>query len=120
MKRKGSNFERELVDELWKNGFAAVRIAGSGAKKIVPDVVAGNGKKILAFEVKMRKNLPIYFKESEIEDLINFSKIFGARPIIAVKISHIGWRFFHAEEVKKKIDSEDFKKGLSLSEVLKD
>ncbi|MEM4155503.1 MAG: Holliday junction resolvase, partial [Archaeoglobaceae archaeon] len=30
MKSKGTRFERDLIEELWKHGFAAVRVAGSG------------------------------------------------------------------------------------------
>ncbi|MCS7121789.1 MAG: Holliday junction resolvase Hjc [Archaeoglobaceae archaeon] len=119
MKRKGTNFERELVEMLWSKGYAAVRIAGSGAKKIAPDVIAGNGKKFFVFEVKMRKSLPIYLKGDEIEDLVNFSKIFGAEPIIAIKIAHLGWKFFPAEVVGKRIGFEEFCRGSELSEILK-
>jgi len=61
MKRKGSRFERELLNLFWESGFAAIRVAGSGSSSNPsPDLVAGNGKKFYAVEVKMRKNLPLY------------------------------------------------------------
>lgn len=120
MKRKGTNFERELLDELWNRGFAAIRVAGSGAMSYPsPDIVASNGKKILAFEVKMRRNLPLYLKKDDLEELLVFSKIFGAEAYFAVKIAYKSWRFFRADKLESlKIDDENFEKGLELGEVL--
>ncbi|MET1124470.1 MAG: Holliday junction resolvase Hjc [Archaeoglobaceae archaeon] len=119
MKRKGTNFERELLEELWRNGFAAVRVAGSGSMSYPsPDIVASDGKRVLAFEVKMRRKLPLHVKKGELEELVEFSKIFGAEPYLAVRVAYAGWRFFKAEEVHGKIDEETFARGLELGEVL--
>ncbi len=122
MKRKGATFERELIDELWKHGFAAVRVAGSGAMSYpLPDVVASNGRRTVAFEVKMRRKLPLYISGERIENLLKFAEIFGAEAFIAVRIARQGWKFFRASEFGKgniKIDEELFESGLELGEVL--
>lgn len=101
MKNKGSRFERELIAELWKNGFAAVRVAGSGVSTFpCPDIVAGNGKKFFAFEVKMRDSLPLYVSSKEVEKLRKFSETFGAICFVALKLPRKKWRFFAIEDMK--------------------
>jgi Holliday junction resolvase len=123
-KAKGTNFERELIHVLWKSGFAAVRVAGSGSMSYPsPDIVASNGKITLAFEVKSRTKLPVYFPEQEIKDLIMFSNLFGAEPYIALKLHRRGWKFLIAKDLIKtskgyKVDEETFMSGHDLNEVL--
>ncbi len=123
MKSKGSRFERDLISELWKEGFAAVRVAGSGVSTYpCPDIVAGNGDVFIAIEVKMRKSLPLYISEDEIRQLKDFSIFFGARPYIALKLPRKKWRFFTIEMLEKteksyKIDEKSYGMGLQLEEV---
>ena len=122
---KGSKFERELVHMLWEKGFAAVRVPASGSiSHPVPDVIAGNGQKYIAIEVKARSNLPIYISEREVNDLVDFSRIFGAEPFIGVKIRKIGWKFLKIEHLKKtkvgyKIDEEVYNLGLKFEDIIK-
>uniref|UniRef100_A0A7J2TGW6 Crossover junction endodeoxyribonuclease Hjc n=1 Tax=Archaeoglobus fulgidus TaxID=2234 RepID=A0A7J2TGW6_ARCFL len=123
MKEKGSRFERSLIEELWKNGFAAVRVAGSGISHFpCPDVVAGNGNSFFAFEVKMRRSLPLYISSEEIKKLQDFSRAFGAKGYIALKLPREKWKFFGAEDLKKtskgyKIDEEVYAIGKDFSEL---
>ncbi|MEM4472550.1 MAG: Holliday junction resolvase Hjc [Archaeoglobaceae archaeon] len=123
MKGKGSRFERELIEELWKNGFAAVRVAGSGASRYpCPDVVAGNGDEFFAFEVKMRSSLPFYISSDEVKKLLEFSKSFGAKAYIALKLPRKNWRFLRIEDLKEtnrgfRIDEEVYANGRDILDL---
>ena len=123
MRSKGSRFERDLISELWKEGFAAVRVAGSGISTYpCPDIVAGNGEIFIAIEVKMRKSLPLYLSDDEIRQLKDFSIFFGAKPYIALKLPRKKWRFFTIEMLEKteknyKIDEMVYGLGLQLEEI---
>jgi holliday junction resolvase Hjr len=104
-KSKGSNGERELIHKFWANGFAAIRSAGSGSMKYPsPDILAAKNDRILAIECKVTKNQNKYLERSEIEELIQFSKIFNAEPLIAVKFKGFDWFFLkicNLKETKK-------------------
>ncbi|WP_202319291.1 Holliday junction resolvase Hjc [Archaeoglobus neptunius] len=123
MKNKGTRFERDLIAQLWKEGFAAIRVAGSGVSPFpCPDIVAGNGKLFLAIEVKMRSNLPLYLSEDEIRQLEMFSESFGAKPYIALKLPRKKWKFFTIQMLEKteksfKVDEELYHHGLDIEEV---
>ncbi len=122
--RKGYRFERELVHMLWRRGFAAIRAPASGSIGYpVPDIVAGNGRRYVAIEVKMRSNLPVYVSKEEVDELIRFSEIFGAEPFLAVRIAKVGWRFLRLDELKRtkngyKIDEDVFYSGLEFDEFV--
>lgn len=123
MKSKGSRFERDLIEELWKHGFAAVRVAGSGVSHFpCPDIVAGNGEKFLAIEVKMRTSLPLYISEEEVEKLIKFSKVFGAEEFVALKLPRKKWRFFRLADLAEtekgyRVDEETYAKGMDIYDL---
>ncbi|MEM1578615.1 MAG: Holliday junction resolvase Hjc [Archaeoglobaceae archaeon] len=123
MRSKGSRFERDLIEELWKQGFAAIRVAGSGVSHFpCPDIVAGNGKRFFAFEVKMRSSLPLYISFEEIEKLNKFSSLFGAQALIALKLPRKKWRFFRVEDLSKtgrgyRIDEEVYANGADIFEL---
>ncbi|HID42442.1 MAG TPA: Holliday junction resolvase [Archaeoglobaceae archaeon] len=122
--KKGIRFERELIHKFWENGFAALRSAGSGAARYpMPDIVAGNGEKFIAIEVKKRDRLPVYLTEREVKELIMFANLFGAEPCVAVKITNQNWKFFKMSQLEKteksyKIDDEIFESGIELKEIL--
>lgn len=125
MKKKGTRFERELIHKLWENGFAAVRSPTSGGSISypMPDIIAGNGKKYIAIEVKMRKALPLYIEEQQIKDLAMFSNLFGAEAVIGLKLPHKDWRFFEIQQLKRtkkgyKIDRDVYYAGFDLYELL--
>jgi Holliday junction resolvase len=124
MKSKGSRFERELISMLWSRGFAAIRAPASGSASYPsPDIIAGNGKRYVALEVKMRSSFPVYLTKKEVEDLIEFSNKFGAEPYIAVKIKRLGWRFLKVEQLIEtkngfKIDEFNFYQGSDFDELI--
>ncbi|MCS7129959.1 MAG: Holliday junction resolvase Hjc [Archaeoglobaceae archaeon] len=123
MKSKGSRFERDLIEELWKHGFAAVRVAGSGVSHFpCPDIVAGNGEKFLAIEVKMRTSLPLYISEEEVEKLKKFSEVFGAEEFVALKLPRKKWRFFRLADLAEtekgyRVDEETYAKGMDIYDL---
>ena len=123
MKSKGTRFERDLISELWRAGFAAIRVAGSGVSPFpCPDIVAGNGRVYLAIEVKMRKNLPLYLSTEEVEQLVKFARGFGAEAYVALKLPRKKWKFFPVDKLEKteknyKVDSTVYHLGLDIAEV---
>ena len=122
--KKGYRFERELIHMFWRRGFAAVRVPASGSISYpVPDIIAGNGNRYLAIEVKMRSKLPVYIPREDVENLIKFSETFGAEPLIAVRIPNMGWRFLSLNNLKwtkngYKVDDEVFHSGLEFDELV--
>jgi len=125
MKAKGSNAERQLVAMFWEKGYAAIRVAGSGSSRFpCPDVLASNGQKTFAVEAKATKTEYQYFRKDQIEQLINFSQVFNAEPILAVKFSS-KWYFFYLTNLSitkkgeygvKKKDADDI--GIYFEELI--
>jgi Holliday junction resolvase len=130
MTRKGINAERQLVNLLWKHNFAAIRVPASGAGSKAfpkPDIIAGNGKKYYAFEVKTSIFDKIYVPDNEIQDLISFSEKFGCTPFIAIRFlkNSREWRFFSILNLQKTLTgnykinfNEDFTNGLDFDSLL--
>ena len=124
--KKGSAEERDLVHKLWERNFAAMRAPASGGatKRPLPDVVAGNGKLYLAIEVKTTTKDKIYIDSEQIDALLEFSKIFGAKPYIGVKFKYTKWLFLEPENAERtrtgnyKVE-KDFalEKGLEIDEI---
>lgn len=87
MYNRGRNSEVTLVKKLWENGYAALRMPGSGRGQLYPhpDIIAGNGKKYLGIEVKIRADEKCYFKDEDVEKLKEFCITFGAIPYFAVR-----------------------------------
>jgi Holliday junction resolvase len=87
MYKKGRRAEHYVVEKLWNLQFAAIRVPGSGRsyKRPHPDIVAGNGQRYIALEVKSTKKKYKYLTKQEISDLEEFCSIFGSEPWIAVK-----------------------------------
>jgi len=115
--RKGTDSERELVNMLWKAGFAAIRAPASGAatKNPLPDIIAGNGKRYLSIEVKSSSKDRIYIKREDIEDLAAFSKRFGAEPYLGVKFKGERWAFILVERLDSVTKDNNFK--IDIKEV---
>lgn len=96
-REKGFHAERELVQKLWKMGFAVIRGPASGAKiksGIYPDVVAIKDGKIFVFEVKVRKDIaPIYIDRKQVEKIREFAIRAGGEALIAIKIASVkNWK----------------------------
>jgi len=124
-KAKGSRYERELVQRFWDAGFGVMRAPTSGGatSRALPDIVAGNGKVYYAIEVKMKKELPIYIREEQVEEIKEFSRRFGAKAFIAVKLPYKEWRFVPVELLSKngknyRVGEEEYLKGLKLEDLL--
>ena len=128
MVKKGSNEERDLVQKLWKKGFAAMRAPASGGatKKPLPDVLAGNSKIYLAIEVKTTTKEKIYIDSSQIDALNEFSDIFGATPYLGIKFKYTKWLFLVPEKIERtrsnnyRIEKDlAIQNGLDLDEITK-
>jgi holliday junction resolvase Hjr len=125
-KSKGTSAERELIHKFWAVGWAAFRAAGSGSSRYpCPDVIAGNSIRKIAVEAKFINDTSKYFTKDEIDDLKEFSHIFGCEAWVAVKFQGKGWHFFSVEDLRETAagyticlkDSE--LKGFSFEELIK-
>jgi len=128
--RKGIDLERKLVNMLWEEGYAAIRIPASGAgssRYPKPDIICGDGKRYLAFQVKSTKNEMLYIDHNDIDALKDFSKIFGAKPYLAIKFSNDTSIYFLEPEDLPRTRSENYKisqelakqKGLTFEMLMK-
>lgn len=107
-KEKGAAAERELLHMLCEEGFACVRVAGSGlmshssqASDDSCDLLAGKFKRKYAIEVKSCKAKKKYLSKKQIENFLIFSEIFGLEPVIAIKFSRQGWFFLKPKHIEK-------------------
>lgn len=101
MSAKGDRRERELVNLLDDAGFAVIRspASGSGTGRAQPDLLAGDGSRFFAIEVKSSSGDPIYIAGEELEALLYFSRNFGARPRVGVRFDREDWYFFHPADL---------------------
>ncbi len=126
-KSRGINAERELIHKFWDEGWAAIRIAGSGSTKYPsPDLLVGNNIRKLSLEAKITTDKKKYFRKEEVEALQKFSKVFGSEPWIAIKFFRKKWRFLNPEDLEDTgksfaISLEDSKfKGLLFEELIEE
>jgi len=124
-KSKGINAERELIHAFWGSNWSAVRVAGSGSSKYpCPDVLAGNGARRIAIECKASKGSVKYLTLKEVDELQQFSKIFGAEPWIGMRFDDMKWFFLSLDDLKKSGNSYAAsvelvkKKGLLFEELI--
>ena len=97
--RKGARAERELQSKLWDEGFSVVRVAGSGRSRLPsPDLVAVKSGRAYAIECKATSKDSRSIPKSELNLLKDFCDRGGCIPIIAVKFTNRGWRFFDISE----------------------
>lgn len=94
---KGASFERELVHKFWDSGWAAMRAAGSGTIAVlVPDILAIKNNDVIAVECKTTTQDRLSLKK-DITNLLEFSRITGARAYIAIKFLREKPRFYKVE-----------------------
>ncbi len=100
-KQKGANAERDLVHKFWGTGsWVAHRIAGSGSSKYPsPDIIASNNIRRLALECKATKKTSVYIPKEEIGALVQFSRMFGAEPWVAVRFVRQEWLFMSIDDM---------------------
>jgi holliday junction resolvase Hjr len=101
-KSKGINAERDLIHMFWNSGWAAVRTPASGSMRAPsPDVIAGNRIRVLAIECKTSKDKCKYFSPEDLQDLKDFSAIFGAEPWVGLRFNNEKWYFISPEDLNK-------------------
>jgi len=101
-KSKGINAERDLIHKFWAKGWAAVRVAGSGSMKYPSaDVLATNKTRKVAIECKTSCDKNKYLAKEEIQQLEEFSDLFGSEPWIAVKFDRHNWFFLSLDDLKE-------------------
>lgn len=102
VKEKGSKAERELLHLFWSKKWAALRSAGSGSMRYPgPDLLAGNKTRRLAIECKSSKTNKIYLDEHDVQQLKDFSNMFDAKPLFAVRFARKDWLFLNIEDLEK-------------------
>ena len=124
LKSKGINAERELVHKFWAQGWACIRVAGSGSSRYPsPDLLVGNARRKLAIECKLTTGTAKYFDKKEIEDLKTFARTFGAESWVGVKMER-QWSFLNLEDLKETpagfVVNKDIiaMKGLTFEELI--
>jgi holliday junction resolvase Hjr len=102
VKAKGSNAERELLHMFWSKGWACLRSAGSGSMKYPgPDLLVGNKVRRMSIECKTTTKNKVYLNQHDMEKLREFSNVFDARPLFAVKFQKSQWLFLNLEDIGK-------------------
>ncbi len=89
--KKGARAERELMELLWRRGYAVVRSAGSG-NMYAPDVIAIKGGKVLAFECKAWNREVLTIEEHQVKKMKEWSDRGKIDVYIAWKRSYKGWK----------------------------
>ena len=107
--QKGANFERALVRDFWNNGFAAIRVAGSGSAPFsIPDLVAIKDRRVVAVECKTCSKDSFYLDKSDVEKMRKFREISGCEAYVAVKFNGIKPKFFPLDLlISSKISKND-------------
>ena len=127
-KAKGTRAERELMHKFYDTGsWIAIRAAGSGSTPLpCPDILAGNSQRRLAIECKSIKGKSYYFEKREINELIEFSKLFGAEAWVGIRFDNHGWYFVLANQLdiskKSQVPSINIKsaqqKGIKFEDLI--
>jgi len=101
-KQKGSNAERELIHLFWATKeWTACRVAGSGSMKYpAPDIIANKEGINLAIECKSTSNHNQYLEKREVDELVEYAKKAGARPLIAVRFNRMPWLFLDPRDLR--------------------
>lgn len=125
-KSKGSNAERELIRLFWKNGWAAIRVAGSGSSGFPdPDVLAANRIRRIAIECKSSKDPVKYVTKEDVSQIKQFSSVFGAEAWLGIRFNNQGWFFMNLEDLRETdksfmVDMDIAKsKGLTFDQLIK-
>ena len=100
-KQKGCNAERELIHAFWSVSWTACRVAGSGSMKYpAPDIIANKKGINLAIECKATSSKYQYLEKREIDELVAYARMAGARPLIAVRFNRREWRFLNPDDLQ--------------------
>jgi len=97
--KKGSRYERELVNRFESLGWGALRCpsSGAGTDRKLPDVLAGLAldgpsknfpiARALAIELKSGKSTTLYVDKKEVYALRSFAQSFGATPLLGARFT---------------------------------
>lgn len=92
--RKGSKYERELVNTLDALGYGALRLpsSGSATARDLPDILAchrvgGHKTYLWAVEAKAGSDTTLYVEEGEVQALRAFAETWGARPYLSARFT---------------------------------
>ncbi|MHA1304293.1 MAG: Holliday junction resolvase Hjc [Candidatus Heimdallarchaeaceae archaeon] len=132
-KKRATDYERDLGDKFWNSGFAVMRApSSSGTSKYPrPDLLVGSLEKgkILALELKTARQDTFYVSKDQINGLIEFSRIFGAKPYLVVKYvgKRMGYRFLSVPNDLKESSGKSYRiaiqdvkeKGKEFEEMVK-
>jgi Holliday junction resolvase len=100
--RRGADFERALVTEFWRRGWAAVRAAGSGTRREpVPDIIAVKDGHVIVVECKATRRDRLSLKTA-IKQLEEFTNVSGGQGYIAIRFFRKKPRFYSIKELMKR------------------
>ena len=97
--KKGSRYERELVNRFESLGWGALRCPASGGAtdRELPDILAGLAldgpskdfpiSRALAIELKSGKSTTLYVDRDEVKALRSFAQSFGATPLLGARFT---------------------------------
>ena len=97
--KKGSRYERELVNRFESLGWGALRCPASGGAtdRELPDILAGLAfegpskdfpiSRALAIELKSGKSTTLYVDRDEVKSLRSFAESFGATPLLGARFT---------------------------------
>ena len=101
-KTAGTRAERQLMHKLLNNGYAVLRVAGSGsAQSPACDLIAAKHGNIEAIEVKRVSGDKCYIRKQQVEDLYYISAHFKAIPKIYVKFGYSIWLKYDKLNLRK-------------------
>jgi holliday junction resolvase Hjr len=114
-KKKGSRLELELFHLFHKSDWQPIKVAGSGSTPIeAADLVCGKDGRVLAIECKGGKKAR-YIKKKQIEELLEFSRKFGAEPWLGARFNNTEWLFLNIEDLKVSKTGANFVVDLKLA-----
>ena len=97
--KKGSRYERELVNRFESVGWGALRCpsSGGGTDRELPDILAGLAldgpaynfplSRALAIELKSGNSTTLYVDRDEVKALKSFAQSFGATPLLGARFT---------------------------------
>ena len=97
--KKGSRYERELVNRFESCGWGALRCpsSGGGTDRELPDILAGLAldgpskdypiSRALAIELKSGKSTTLYVDKGEVKALKSFAQSFGSTPLLGARFT---------------------------------
>lgn len=91
-----------------------------------PDIIAQKDGVNLAIECKATRDNNQYLEKREVDELIDYARRAGARPLVAVRFDRKPWRFLNPEDLDLKTASVGINqelaelRGLLFEELTKD